>query len=106
MSQADVVTTSPLPPGVSEAELSRAIDAFTAALGALSDLRRRDVRARRCGAGAVGARGAGHGGDHGQRDGRRERAQRPGEGLDRTRRHHPILNTRRATSRAGAPHAG
>ena len=34
MSQADVVSTQPLPPGVSEADLSRAIDAFTAALGA------------------------------------------------------------------------
>jgi 4-cresol dehydrogenase (hydroxylating) flavoprotein subunit len=34
MSQADVVSTSPLPPGVSETDLSRAIDGFTAALGA------------------------------------------------------------------------
>src|SRR4029450_5357387 len=34
MSQADVVSTHPLPPGVSEADLSRAIDGFTAALGA------------------------------------------------------------------------
>jgi 4-cresol dehydrogenase (hydroxylating) len=33
MSQADV-TTRPLPPGVSEADFSRAIDALTAALGA------------------------------------------------------------------------
>src|SRR6266536_1575087 len=34
MSQADVVSTRPLPPGVSEADFLRAIDAFTAALGA------------------------------------------------------------------------
>ena len=34
MSQADVVSTKPLPPGVSEAAFGRAIDAFTAALGA------------------------------------------------------------------------
>ena len=34
MSQADVVSTHPLPPGVSEADFSRAMDGFTAALGA------------------------------------------------------------------------
>ena len=34
MSQADAVSTSPLPPGVTEAALSRALDGFTAALGA------------------------------------------------------------------------
>ena len=34
MSQADAVSTRPLPPGVSEAGFARAIDAFTAALGA------------------------------------------------------------------------
>jgi 4-cresol dehydrogenase (hydroxylating) flavoprotein subunit len=34
MSQADVVSTHPLPPGVSQADFSRAIDGFTAALGA------------------------------------------------------------------------
>ena len=34
MSQADAVSTSPLPPGVTEAALSRALDAFTAAVGA------------------------------------------------------------------------
>src|SRR5919197_4600462 len=34
MSQADVVSTRPLPPGLSEAQLERAIDAFTGALGA------------------------------------------------------------------------
>jgi 4-cresol dehydrogenase (hydroxylating) flavoprotein subunit len=33
MSQADVVSTRPLPPGLSEAQLLRAIDAFGAALG-------------------------------------------------------------------------
>jgi 4-cresol dehydrogenase (hydroxylating) len=34
MSQADAVSTRPLPPGLSEAQFTRAIDAFTAALGA------------------------------------------------------------------------
>ena len=34
MSQADAVSTRPLPPGVSEAGFARAIDAFAAALGA------------------------------------------------------------------------
>src|SRR6476646_9963713 len=34
MSQADAVSTSPLPPGITEAALSRALDGFTAALGA------------------------------------------------------------------------
>ena len=34
MSQADAVSTSPLPPGVTEAALSRALDGFAAALGA------------------------------------------------------------------------
>src|SRR5512133_2182987 len=34
MTQADAVSTSPLPPGVTEAALSRALDGFTAALGA------------------------------------------------------------------------
>ena len=34
MSQADAVSTRPLPPGVSEAGFARAVDAFTAALGA------------------------------------------------------------------------
>src|SRR5919198_4303721 len=34
MSQADAVSTRPLPPGVSEADFDRAIDDFTAALGA------------------------------------------------------------------------
>jgi 4-cresol dehydrogenase (hydroxylating) len=34
MSQADAVSTSPLPPGVTEAALSRALDCLTAALGA------------------------------------------------------------------------
>ena len=34
MSQADAVSTSPLPPGVTEVALSRALDGFTAALGA------------------------------------------------------------------------
>ena len=33
MSQADAVSTNPLPPGVTEAALSRALDGFTAALG-------------------------------------------------------------------------
>src|SRR3954447_12291681 len=34
MSQADAVSTSPLPPGVTEAALSQALEGFTAALGA------------------------------------------------------------------------
>ena len=34
MSQADAVSTTPLPPGVTEAALSRALEGFTAALGA------------------------------------------------------------------------
>ena len=34
MSQADAVSTNPLPPGVTEAALSRALEGFTAALGA------------------------------------------------------------------------
>jgi hypothetical protein len=34
MSQADVVASRPLPPGLGEAQFARAIDAFTAALGA------------------------------------------------------------------------
>ena len=34
MSQADVASTRPLPPGVSEADFASAVDAFTAALGA------------------------------------------------------------------------
>ena len=34
MSQADAVSTRPLPPGVSEAGFARAVDAITAALGA------------------------------------------------------------------------
>src|SRR5512132_2791860 len=34
MGQADVVSTRPLPPGLSEEQLTRAIDAYTAALGA------------------------------------------------------------------------
>ena len=73
------------------------------ALGALSDLRRGGVRARRSAAGAVGARGGGQGAPRRPGEGRRERTQRPGEGLDRAKDHHPILNTRRrAKSRRAA----
>ena len=50
--------------------------------------------------GAVGARGGRQEAEKGERERRRERAQRPGEGLDRARDHHPILNTRRPASRA------
>ena len=44
MSQADVVSTHPLPPGVTEADFSRAINAFTAALGADKVLTEADLR--------------------------------------------------------------
>ena len=76
------------------------------ALGALSDLGRGDVRARRAAAGAVGARRGRKDADDGERERRRERAQGPGEGLDRARGHHPILNTRGAPSRAQWSPAG
>ena len=76
------------------------------ALGALSDLGRGDVRTRHAAARAVGACGGRKDAEEGERERRRERAQRPGEGLDRAKDHHPILNTRRPTSRAGTPFAG
>ena len=76
------------------------------ALGALADLRRGGVRARRAAAGAVGARGGREDAEQGERERRSERAQGPGEGLDRAKDHHPILNTRGPASRAGTPPAG
>ena len=54
---------------------------------------------------AVGARRARERGHAGQDEGRRERAQRAGEGPDRARCHHPILNTRARTSRAAGASA-
>ena len=76
------------------------------ALGALSDLGRGDVWARHAAARAVGAcRGRKHA-EEDERERRREGAQGPGERLDRAKDHHPILNTRGPTSRAGTPPAG